>query len=65
MLISTNNVRAAVNRVGGPTKVSNLLGVSNGAVHSWIKNGRVSNIDHARKLAEAAGMAVGEVRPVC
>lgn len=59
-----NHVRTAVNKIGGPTKTSNHLGVSNGAVHVWIKAGRISNIDYARKVAELAGMPVEKVRPV-
>ena len=63
MFIQQNQVRIAVNRIGGPTKTSNLVGVSNGAVHAWIKAKRIANIDYARKVAELAGMEVGEVRP--
>jgi predicted site-specific integrase-resolvase len=59
-----SNVKLAVDKIGGPTKVSNLMGVSNGTVHAWVKNGRVSDIDKAKKLAELAGMAVEEVRSV-
>lgn len=63
MFIDQNHVRTAVARLGGPTKVSNLLNVSNGAVHAWIKAANVPNIDLAKKLAELAGMQVSEVRP--
>lgn len=64
MYFEKNNVKLAVDKIGGPTKVSNLMNVSNGAVHAWVKNGRVSNIDKAKQLAELAGMGVEEVRPV-
>lgn len=63
MFLNENKVRTAVSRLGGPTKASNLLNVSNGAIHAWIKAGRVPNIDLAKKLAELAGMRVLEVRP--
>ena len=59
-----NNVRLAIDRAGGPTKISNLFNVSNGSVHNWIKTQRVPNIDHARQLASIAGMSVEQVRPV-
>lgn len=59
-----NHVRIAINKIGGPTKTSNLLNISNGAVHSWVRAGRISNIDYARKVAELAGMPVEKVRPV-
>lgn len=59
-----NGVKTAVEKIGGPTKTSNALGVSNGAVHAWIKKGRISNIDHAKKVAELADMEVEEVRPI-
>jgi DNA-binding transcriptional regulator YiaG len=64
MYLHTNLVRLAINRAGGPTKISNLINVSNGTVHNWIKNQRVPNIDHARKLAEIAKMKIEQVRPV-
>ena len=64
MFFNNNNVKIAVAKLGGPTKASNLLGVSNGAVHAWTRNGTVPNIDQARKLAQLAGMKVEEVRPV-
>jgi hypothetical protein len=38
--------------------------VSNGAVHSWIKKRRVTNIDFARKLSELSGIPVEKIRPV-
>ena len=63
MFKQQNQVRIAVNRIGGPTKTSNLVGVSNGAVHAWIKAKRIANIDYARKVAEFAGMDVREVSP--
>lgn len=63
-MLFTNNVKIAVNKLGGPTKASNLLGVSNGAVHAWMRNGTVSNIDHARNLSKLSGMKLEEVRPV-
>lgn len=64
MLIQGNYVKKAVDKVGGVTKVSNLLLVSNGAVHKWLKAERVPNIDKARQLAELSGIAVEKVRPV-
>lgn len=59
-----NQVRLAVNKVGGVTKASNLLNLSNGAVHAWIRKRRVSNIDYARKLAELSGIKLEMLRPV-
>ena len=62
MFIHTNQVKLAVNTIGGPTKTSNLVGVSNGAVHAWIKAQRIANIDYAKKVAAAAGMQVNDLR---
>jgi DNA-binding transcriptional regulator YdaS (Cro superfamily) len=61
--LSENAVKKAVKIIGGVTKASNLLGVSNGAVHSWVKRRRVTNIDYARKLAELSGVGVERIRP--
>lgn len=58
-----NKVKIAVDRIGGPTKTSNQLGVSNATIHAWIKAGRITNIDYAKRLAELAGMNVEDVRP--
>lgn len=60
----TNHVKKAVDMVGGPTKAANLLGVSGGSIHAWIKAHRVPNINHARHLSKLSGMKVEEVRPV-
>jgi len=60
--ISQNAVKVACERIGGVTRTSNLLGVSNGAVHSWCKRRRVPNIIYATRLAELANMKVGEIR---
>lgn len=60
--IPQNYVRIAVSRVGGATKASNLLGVANNTVNTWIKKWRISNIDHATKLAKASGLEVQQLR---
>jgi DNA-binding transcriptional regulator YdaS (Cro superfamily) len=63
-LLNENFVKNAVVRIGGVTKASNILGVSNGAVHAWIKKRRVTNIDFAKRLSELSGVPVEKVRPV-
>lgn len=62
-VISENFVRKSVLKIGGVTKASNLLGVSNGAVHSWIKKRRITNIDYARQISELSGISIEKVRP--
>lgn len=57
-------VRTAIVRLGGPTKVSNLLGVANGTVQNWIRTEHISNIDHAKKIAELSGIGLEYLRPV-
>jgi DNA-binding transcriptional regulator YdaS (Cro superfamily) len=59
----SNNVKIAVKRAGGATKVSHILGVSGSAVFSWIRNRKIPNIDHAAKLAGITGMNVRDLRP--
>jgi len=63
-MYSENAVRKSVDKIGGVTKTSNILGVSNGAVHAWIKNRRVTNIDYARKISELSGVPLEKIRPV-
>ena len=57
-----NPVRIAIDRIGGATKASNLIGVSNNTVNSWINKRRINNIDHARKGADAIRMSVQDLR---
>lgn len=57
-----NQVKTAVDRVGGPTIASGILQVSNGSVHNWISAGRVPKIYYAKKLAELSGLKVEELR---
>lgn len=64
MFIEENFVERAVAKVGGPTMTSNLLSVSNGAVHKWINARRVPNIDKAKKLSELSKVALEKLRPV-
>jgi hypothetical protein len=59
-----NAVKQAIHNIGGPTKASNALGVSNASIHSWINSGNVPNIDLAKKLATLSGMKVEDLRPM-
>lgn len=58
----SNKVRVAVDRIGGPTKTANLLGVANATIHAWIKNQRVPDVDQAKKLAEFSNVSVALLR---
>jgi DNA-binding transcriptional regulator YdaS (Cro superfamily) len=57
-----NFVRTAVDRLGGPTKSANAIGVSNTTIHAWINQGRISNIDKARLMEELSGMDLQQLR---
>ena len=59
----TNNVKQAVDRAGGATHVANQLKCSGTSVHSWVRNGRVSNIEKAKLLSEMSGVALLDIRP--
>lgn len=59
-----NQVRIAIARAGGPTKVSNQLLISNGAVHAWCRKGRIADLDYARKVSEMSGVKLDLLRPV-
>jgi DNA-binding transcriptional regulator YdaS (Cro superfamily) len=60
--IIESEVKIAVDRLGGPTKVANRLNVSNAAVHTWIKNDRVPDIEKAMRLADLAGLPYSHLR---
>lgn len=52
-----NNVQIAIDRIGGPTKAAHELEVSNTAIHTWIRDKRVPDIDKAKKLEELSGVS--------
>ena len=62
MFFQENHVRSAVQKAGGPTHISNQLNVSNGCVHKWIRAGRISKINQAKKLSELSGVSVEKLR---
>ena len=64
MFFIRNQVKTAVDKVGGPTIASGILQVSNGSVHNWINSGRVPKICYAKRLAELSGLKVEELRGV-
>jgi DNA-binding transcriptional regulator YdaS (Cro superfamily) len=55
-----NAVAKAVAAIGGPTKAAVLCGVSNTAVHRWIRSGRIILLRHAVQLSRASGIAIEE-----
>ncbi|MES2364709.1 MAG: YdaS family helix-turn-helix protein [Pseudomonadota bacterium] len=59
-----NAVKQAIHTLGGPTKASNALGVSNATIHSWLNKGNVPNIDLAIELAMLSGLKVEDLRPM-
>ena len=55
-----NAVARAVGLVGGPTKAARLCGVSNTAVHRWMRSGTVILLRHALRLSQASGVPIEE-----
>jgi DNA-binding transcriptional regulator YdaS (Cro superfamily) len=53
-----NPVAEAVSAVGGPTKAARICGVSNTAVHKWIRRGSVALLKHALPLSRASGVPI-------
>ncbi|MES2279894.1 MAG: hypothetical protein V4542_00625 [Pseudomonadota bacterium] len=62
MFFIENHVKSAVAKAGGPTFTSNKLHVSNSCIHSWVRKGRVSNIEMARKLSQLSGVPLEKLR---
>jgi len=60
--LPSNPVKVAIAKAGGPTYVSNQLQLSNGAIHAWVRKGRISSLIYARKVAEMSGMKVEDLR---
>ena len=52
-----NNVQIAIDRIGGPTKAAHELEVSNTAIHTWIRDRRIPDIDQAKKLEKLSGVS--------
>ena len=53
-------IARAVDAVGGPTKAAVLCGVSNAAVHDWLRKGRMTSLRSALKLSEKSGIPIEE-----
>lgn len=64
MFFQENDVRAAIDKAGGVTRVANLCGVSGSCVYKWLHGKRVPNLEKARILAKEAEMKVEVLRPV-
>lgn len=62
MNLQYNNIRRAVDAIGGPTRTANRLGVSSSTVHSWIKKGNVPNFDKATVLADLSKVPMRQLR---
>lgn len=60
---SSNLVQEAIVTIGGATKAANIFQVANSTIYTWIRSGRVSDIDKARLLASLSGLKLEEVRP--
>lgn len=61
---STNYVRIAVDRLGGPTKAAHQMGVSNATIHNWINKQAISDIDKARRLGDLVDLTAEQLRIV-
>lgn len=57
-----NNVKRAVDALGGPTRTANKLGVSSSTVHAWIKKENVPNFDRATLLSELSKVPMRQLR---
>ncbi len=55
-----NAVGRAVSALGGPTKAAGICGVSNTAIHKWIRRGSVTLLKHALRLSRASGIPIEE-----
>jgi DNA-binding transcriptional regulator YdaS (Cro superfamily) len=55
-----SGVARAVRAVGGPTKAAVLCGVSNTAIHDWIRKGHVSLLKHAVRLSRASQVPIDD-----
>ncbi len=64
MFFQENAVETAIKKIGGPTRASNVLKVSNACVHKWVAARRVPNIEKAEVLAKLSKMPIEKLRPV-
>ena len=55
-----NVVGRAVSALGGPTKAAGICGVSNTAIHKWMRRGSVTLLKHALRLSRASGVPIEE-----
>jgi hypothetical protein len=55
-----NAVVRAVSALGGPTKAAGICGVSNTAIHKWMRRGSITLLKHALRLSQASGVPIEE-----
>lgn len=60
--LAINQVRVAVDRLGGATKAANAMGVSGTTIHDWIRRARIVDIEKATLMAKLAGLTVQQLR---
>lgn len=64
MLIIRNNVRLAVDRIGGATRAATAMQVSGTTIHTWIKRQRISDLEKAKLMAKLSGLDLDQLRHV-
>lgn len=62
MIADMNLVRVAVDRLGGPTKAAHIMAVSNTTIHSWMKRGKIVDIDKANLMSKVSGIDLQKLR---
>jgi DNA-binding transcriptional regulator YdaS (Cro superfamily) len=60
--LAINQVKVAVDRLGGPTKAANAVGVSGTTIHDWIRRARIVDIEKAMLMAKLSGLQVQQLR---
>lgn len=48
----------AIEKLGGPTKASHVLGVSVVSIHNWKSAGKVPRPKHAIRIADLTGLSL-------
>lgn len=60
--LAINQVKVAVDRLGGATKAANAMAVSGSTIHDWIRRARIVDIEKATRMAKLTGLQVQQLR---
>ena len=63
-MTGNQEIRKAIYNMGGPGIAAASLEVSTSAIGKWIRNGKIPNLNIAKRVAKESGFSLESLRPV-